>query len=49
MKAFVVIVRTISGVQDPLTCIASSSAEAAQQTADLYDEPCGITVRDGSV
>jgi hypothetical protein len=46
VKAFLVIVRTASGIQEPQTCIASSSAEAALQTADLYDEPCGITVRE---
>jgi hypothetical protein len=47
MKAYTVIVRTLNGVQPPLACIAASSFDAAQQTADLYDEPCGITVREG--
>jgi hypothetical protein len=46
MKPFIVIARTAAGDQ-PITCIAMSSAEAAEQVAGYFDEPCGITVRNG--
>ena len=49
MKAFYLTVRT-AGAADPLplTWIATSSAEAAEQVAGLFDEPCGITVHKGA-
>ena len=46
MKAFVIIIAR--GAKDPEqhNWIAASSGEAAEEAAGLYDEPCGITVRE---
>jgi hypothetical protein len=43
MKAFLITARTAAGAQQ-FTWIATSSGEAAEQAAILYEEPCGITV-----
>jgi hypothetical protein len=43
MRAFTIIARTATGIQR-FKWLAMSSSEAAEQAADLYDEPCGITV-----
>lgn len=44
MKAFHLTVRMAGGRQEPLTLIAASSGAAAEQAAEMFDEPCGITV-----
>jgi hypothetical protein len=46
MKAFLIIACTAAGPEQ-FILIATSSGEAAEQAASLFDEPCGITVRDG--
>jgi hypothetical protein len=43
MRTFHLTVRTAAG-DKPYTWLAASSAEAAEQVAGLFDEPCGITV-----
>jgi hypothetical protein len=43
MKDFLIIAVTASG-PEKFTWIATSSGEAAEQVASLFDEPCGITV-----
>jgi hypothetical protein len=44
MKTFHITVRTIAREYPPYTAIAMSAAQAGQDAADLFDEPCGITV-----
>lgn len=47
MKAFVIIIARGTAAPEQLNWIAASSGKAAEQAAGLYDEPCGITVREG--
>jgi hypothetical protein len=47
MKAFLVIIARAAREIEQRPWIATSSAEAAEEAAGLYDEPCGITVREG--
>jgi len=43
MKPFIITARTATRVEK-FIWIACSSAQAAEDTASLFDEPCGITV-----
>lgn len=47
MRAFFVTARTASG-PEYFSWVAASSAEAGEQVASLYTEPCGITVVPGA-
>ena len=46
MKSFVIVIARDTAAPEEMNWIASSSGEAAEQAAGLYDEPCGITVRE---
>jgi hypothetical protein len=47
MRAFFVTARTATGGTEYFTRVAASSAEAGEQVASLFTEPCGITVVPG--
>jgi hypothetical protein len=44
MRTFHITVRTVARNYPPYTAIAQSAAQAGEDAADLFDEPCGITV-----
>jgi hypothetical protein len=46
VKAFMIIIARGAAAPEQLGWMAASSGEAAEQAAGLYDEPCGITVRE---
>jgi hypothetical protein len=47
MRAFFVTARTAGGHPEYFTRFATCSAEAGEQVASLFNEPCGITVVPG--
>jgi hypothetical protein len=47
VKSFVIIIARRAATPEQRTVMAESSGQAAEHAAGLYDEPCGITVREG--
>lgn len=43
MKTFQITVRTVAQKYPPYTAISTSAAQACEDAAALFDEPCGVT------
>lgn len=44
MNTFYITVRTAARAYPTYTAIAATAGQAGEDAADLFDEPCGITV-----